>query len=403
MKLPINSFKIKVLLSAASGWLSGASASDGDAQQAFFKDLHSVFKDVNILDGLGWNSPRFAVNMIILTIVLSAIVLAVVFAVRRMLRKELEDDDRRANLYAENVARCGLTGEEQELLETMVGRKKIAQPHAVFQSLRLFEECVDAEVRSLLESGAGPDEQKMKDLFGDLRMKMGFVHLPLEHPLASTRNISVGQTGSVFSASNNKVLLRKVSVTDNTAFSMTIKYIAENEEVLRLVPGQPVRFAFARQNDGLYGVQTVVARADKPGLLEVRHTLDMKRNQLRQFVRIETSLPLTFRLLGTQDPEKSEVKVGTVVSARLSDISGGGLSFLFERSLRLGDTVSLNFNLPGFPCAGVTGKIVHLSLREGKEKTLFKNHVQFVNIDSRKRERIISYIFEKERQINQWR
>jgi len=192
-------------------------------------------------------------------------------------------------------------------------------------------------------------------------------------------------------------------VSDNTAFCLTLKYNVEREEIRRLTPGQAVRFAFARQNDGLYGIQEVVVRADKQGFIDLLHTLTLKRNQLRQYVRIETGLPVSFRLIGTQDPEKSEVKIGTTMNAKLLDISGGGLSFLFDRSLRLGDTVSLTFNLPGAPCAGVVGKIVHLTLREGKEKTMFKNHVQFVNIEPRKRERIISYIFEKERQINQWR
>ena len=375
----------------------------GDAQREFFSDLRSVFSDVNILDGLGWNTPRFVVNIIILSIIAAIMMCAAVFAVRRMVRKRLEAADRLVNLYDENVARCNLTEEEASLLQSMVRRKNSSQPHIVFQSLQLFEECVDAEVRSLLESGSEFDEKKMSGLFSDLRMKMGFLHLPLEYPLASTRNISVGQTGSIFSSVNSRMLYRKVTVTGNTAFYLTVKYNVDKEEVRHLAPGQTVRFAFARQNDGLYGIQVIVAKADRAGHFDLRHTLEIKRNQLRQYVRIETNLPLSFRLLKTQDPEKSEVKPGEVMNARLSDISGGGLSFLFERSLRLGDIVSLSFNLPGAPCAGIVGKIVHLSLREAKEKTIFKNHVQFLNIETRKRERIISYIFEKERQINQWR
>lgn len=87
----------------------------------------------------------------------------------------------------------------------------------------------------------------------------------------------------------------------------------------------------------------------------------------------------------------------------MSDISGGGLSFLHEQSLRLGDLVSLSFDLPGQVFAGITGKIVHLTLLEGKGAQVFKHHVQFVNIDQRKRESIIKYVFEKERQLSQLR
>jgi c-di-GMP-binding flagellar brake protein YcgR len=374
-----------------------------DAQRQFLSGLHFVFTDVNVLGALGWNTPRFAVNVTILSIVAIAIGFAIVMSVRRMMQNKVDSAESLSRLYSENVVRCELTDEEADLLQSMVRRKNLTQPHIVFQSLKLFEECLDAEVQSLLENREELDEKKCRELFSEIRMKMGFLHLPLEYPLVSTRNISVGQIGSVFSASDNKVLFRKVSVMDNTAFSLVLKYNVDKESIHRLSPGQTVRFAFARQNDGLYGIQAVIVTADRAGVIEIQHTLEMKRNQLRQYVRIETSLPLHFRLLKTQDSEKSEIKLGETMNAKLSDISGGGLSFIFDRSLRLGDVVSLNFNLPGASCAGIAGKIVHLSLCDTKTKTVFKNHVQFLNIEPRKREKIISYIFEKERHVNQWR
>jgi c-di-GMP-binding flagellar brake protein YcgR len=259
-------------------------------------------------------------------------------------------------------------------------------------------------VREILQSHPSQDDLRAKDeLFSEIRRKIGFHHLPLEHPLVSTRNISIGQSGSVFGRSGGRPLFRKVMVVDNGPFVFRIQYNVEKENVVHIAAGNSVRFAFARQNDGLYGVEVRVAKAENAGYLDVYHTLDMKRNQLRQYVRIETSLTLKFRLVKTPDPLKSEVKLGELISAKLSDISGGGLSFLYEKPLRLGDIVSLNFDLPGASCAGITGKIVHLSLREGKSGTLFKNHVQFLNIEPRKREKIITYVFEKERQISQWR
>jgi c-di-GMP-binding flagellar brake protein YcgR len=82
----------------------------------------------------------------------------------------------------------------------------------------------------------------------------------------------------------------------------------------------------------------------------------------------------------------------------MSDISGGGLSFQHEQSLRLGDLIAISFDLAGQSFAGITGKIVHLTLREGKSAQQFKHHVQFVNIEQRRQEDIIRYVLEKERQ-----
>jgi hypothetical protein len=390
-------------LFAGTAPFSGTPSVLEDAQRQFFSGLHSVFSEVSLLDGLGWNTPRFWVNIVILSIVAGIVVLAIVMSIRRTVQKKAETARELSGLYSASIARCGLTSDETGLLESMARRKNVTQPHTIFQSYQLFEECVDAEVRWIKENDAHLDEKKMRDLFSDLRLKMGFMHLPLEFPLVSTRNISLGQVGSLFSAGTSRMLFRKVSVMENTAFFLTVKYNVDHEEVHRLTPGQTVRFAFARRNDGLYGIQTAVVKLGRPGVVDLYHTLDIKRNQLRQYVRIETNLPLALRLLKTADAEKSEIKTGESLNARLSDVSGGGLSFVFDRSLRLGDLISLSFNLPGAPCAGIMGKIVHLSLCDIQGKTCYRNHVQFLNIESRKREKIISYVFEKERQANQWR
>jgi c-di-GMP-binding flagellar brake protein YcgR len=373
------------------------------AQQQFFDNLHSVFADVNVLEGLGWNTPRFAVNMAILSIVGGVIVLSVILALRRSIRNKFESVRSMSKLFSENCIRCDLTEQETALLQAMVRRQDLPRPPDIFQSVKLFEQCVDEEVRYLVGKGQVSDEKTIQELFSELRMKMGFTHLPPEHPLASSRNISIGQTGSLFTEHNNHPLYRKISVMNNTAFFLTLKFNVEKEEPHHELEGQPVRFVFARRNDGLYEVPSVVVKTDDAGVVELRHTIDLKRNQLRKHVRIETNLPLRFKLLKTSDAEKSEVKAGEFAEASFSDISGGGLSFIYEHSLRLGDIISLEFDLPGVQCRGITGKIVHMTLRETKESVRFKNHVQFVNIEQHKREKIISYIFEKERLACQWR
>jgi c-di-GMP-binding flagellar brake protein YcgR len=378
-------------------------AFSGDGQQAFFSGLHFVFSEVNLRDVLGWNTPRFAGNLILLSIVLVIVGVAVGLTIRRLLGRKQEVVSQNEKTFTDHVARCGLSGEEVSILTAMAKRKNLQPLYPVFESLRVFEECVDAQVHYLVDNMLVDDEKKLRGIYSELRLKLGYMNLPSEYPLASTRNISIGQAGSIYAKSNNRPLYRKVSVMDNTAFYLTLKYTAGKEQPSPPLVGQTIRFAFARQNDGLYGIESTVIKEDKAGILDVRHTLDLKRNQLRQHVRIETSLPVRFRLVKTPDPEKSEVKPGELITAKLSDVSGGGLSFFFDRSLRLGDIVSLNFELPGASCAGITGKIVHLTLRDLKTGKQIKHHVQFVNIEARKREKIISYIFEKERRVNQWR
>jgi c-di-GMP-binding flagellar brake protein YcgR len=331
-------------------------------------------------------------------ILAAAVVFLVIFEIR-LYRNRPREQEQSKDLFLEAAARLGLSTEEHEKLFALLSYQKVLEPQTIFQSLPLFEQCIDAEVNRLMKS----DRQVAADgpeaaLLSEIRKKLGFSHLPLERPLVSTRNISVGQMGSLFGREGNKAIFNKVSVVDNNTLYFTLQYDAEKEDQHRIAPDTVVRFVFARQNDGLYGVQAKVANVNEPGSLDLLHTLELRRNQLRQYVRIEIDVPLRFRLLSTKDPDKSEIQRGHLITTRMSDISGGGLSFMHEQSLRLGDMIAITFDLAGQSFAGITGKIVHLTLREGKNAQQFKHHVQFVNIEQRTQENIIKFVLEKERQ-----
>ncbi len=373
-----------------------------DAQQQFLSGMNSVFsgKEQN---RLGWGRSAIQIAIVFGAGMIAAAIVGLLVFVLRNYRRRDEEHAQSENLFLESSLRCRLTDEEKEKLYGLLSRQKVMAAHTIFQSLPLFEQCLDAEVAALLKSGPVEPDGSEERILSDLRRKLGFSHLPLEHPLVSTRNITIGQTGSLFGKEGNRPLLNNVSVSDNNSFFFTVQYNIDKEEIYRILPGTVVRFVFARQNDGLYGVQVRVANVKEAGAIDLFHTMDMRRNQLRQYVRIETNLPMRFRLLSTKDQDKSEIPRGQLVTSRMSDISGGGLSFLIEQSLRLNDLISLNFDLPGVSIAGISGKIVHLTLREGKNGALVKHHVQFVSIEPRKREQIVKYVFEKERHLSQWR
>jgi c-di-GMP-binding flagellar brake protein YcgR len=128
----------------------------------------------------------------------------------------------------------------------------------------------------------------------------------------------------------------------------------------------------------------------------------LKRNQLRQYVRIEASLPVKFRIIRSESNENKDF-CDRMSQAKMSDISGGGLSFLFEKPLTPGDILSVNFQLPGASFVGIAAKVLRVSLQEGKTATFYKHHIQFSGIESRQRDQIVRFVFEKQRQLSQWR
>ena len=129
----------------------------------------------------------------------------------------------------------------------------------------------------------------------------------------------------------------------------------------------------------------------------------LKRNQLRQYVRLDYNGLLKLRLISTASDSTSSVRRGEIIECKFSDISGGGCSFVSERQLRPGDIVSLTFALRDNNFAGVAGKILRTSLHDSVSKTLYRHHVQFADLDQRRRDAIVHYVFEKQRQQNQVR
>ncbi|HUI93100.1 MAG TPA: PilZ domain-containing protein [Chitinivibrionales bacterium] len=331
-------------------------------------------------------------------VLVAGLILLIIFEIHSHRRPPLPQAQSQ-DLFNESADRVGLTTEEREKLLSLLSYQKALDPNTIFQSLPLFERCIDAEVGRLQKSDKavaadGPEEK----LLSEIRRKLGFSYIPLEHPLVSTRNIAIGQVGSLFGKEGNKAIFNKVSVVGNNNFFLTVQYDVEGEDRSRAVSDTEVRFVFARQSDGLYGVQVKVANSKEPGVLDLLHTLDIRRNQLRQYVRVPTDLSLRFRLLTTKNPDKSEILRGHLITTRMCDISGGGLSFKHNQALRLGDLIGISFDLPGQMLSGITGKIVHLSLQEDKEGHQFKHHVQFVTIEQGQRDDIIRYVTEKERQ-----
>jgi len=357
----------------------------------------------NFLDRIGWQraSGTFIIA-VLAAVVLVFIILGLYYYGRRFQSRQEKQAVDEAK-FEEDCERIGLNATEKSKLRQLIRHENMMQPHVILQSVSVFERCVDKEVKRLLSHHASAAEQaRENDLLSSIRRKAGFMFLPLEHPLVSTRNIALGQTGAVFGANHRIPLIGHTAMVERNEFTFKLQYDADKEDVFRIAPGSMLKYVFTRQNDGMYGVEIRVAQADA-GYIEAYHTLDMRRNQLRQYVRVEVSLPVKVRLLQTDDPEKSGIRRGEVIEAHMSDVSGGGLSFICDRPCTPGDLVSATFSLPVGSFSGLQCKVLRISLQEGTTRTYYKHHTQFVNLEIRKRDMIVKYVFDKQRQLSQWR
>lgn len=358
----------------------------------------------SILTKIGWPGARFPVIMTLIALFSGVALFLILYYVIQYLTQKRARKHHSEFLFKEACDRLRLSTIEIEKIRCLLQHENLVEPQVIFQSVSMYERCVDKEIRELLDSGISEEQENVEnEILSKIRRRIGFHHLALEHPLVSTRNITIGQKGSLYGRNLKKPLIQNAHVVDSNEFTFLLQYNVDKEEVCYVSAGDEIKFAFSRQNDSVYGVPLQVVSADGSGAIEVYHTLNLRRNQLRQYVRVEISFPLKFRLLNTDNVEKSEIRRGKVIEAKMSDVSGGGMSFLCERTLRVGDLISLAFNLPNAKFVGIASKVLRISLQEGKSKTFFKHHVQFKGLEPRRRDIIVKYVFDKQRQINQWR
>ncbi len=338
-----------------------------------------------------------------LGLVVTASVALGVFFVRARRRRMGQRDAAEDRRFADGAVRCGLSEAEIARLRSLVGQEPKAASSAIFDSLALFERCVNTAVREMVPADMTPEQTRAEgELLGGIRRKLGYNVLPLEHPLISTRNIAVGQTGSLVGGEGLVPLVPRAVVVGNDEFTIKIQYDLDRDDSYHQFPTNELRFAFSRRNDGSYTVPLTVAEYDDTGVLAAFHTLEVTRNQLRQFARIEVSLPVRFQLVSTVAPERSEVKIGQSVEARMLDLSGGGLSFACAVLLRPGDGVALTFSIPSGGFNSIAARVLRVALQESKGQTLYSHHLEFPDLDPTSRELIVGYVFQRQRQINQW-
>ena len=357
----------------------------------------------SLIEQIGWEGATGRIMASVVIVLVSVLLIMITLYLRTQLKMKSDRADASNKLFHDYAKKTDLYPSETKRLRQLLSHEVTPHPHTIFQSASLFERCIDAEIRLLLltknDTGLLEDDET---ILANIRKKLGYGYLPLEHPLLSTRNIETGQVMTVFRTTGTAPLIQHAVIVMNRETFFRLQYNVDNEDPVDFLAGQEVRLAFARQGDGVYGVQVEICRIDSPSTFDCFHSLNFKRNQMRQYVRIEVNLPIRVRVIPPQQTEAFE-PFALHVDAKLVDISGGGLSFLYEKPFVPGDVVSMQFSLSTGAFSGITGKVLRVSLQEGKSTTWYRHHIQYLLIEQQHRDRIVKYIFEKQRQQNQLR
>ncbi len=337
-------------------------------------------------------------------LVIGAIIIVTIFIIiLEAGRRAKERHDRKITsetTFNLKVSDLGLTEKEKEEIEKMAGPKKYDEMNSIISSINIFEHHVDKEIERL---GITPDpfkKTKAEETITGIRKKLRFNYLDNDYPLVSTRNISIGQP-MVLLNREGRTVIQMARVVTNKELFFRVQYDTQLEPKISLQRGDRIKVAFPRHGDAMYEIDLTVAAFERPGWIDFYHTLNLTRRQLRRDVRLDANFPLKLRVLETSDPVEKERLGKNLINGRISDISGGGLSFLIDSPLKPEDILSLNFSLSETPVTGIQAKLLRVNPQQIKDETFFRHHMQYLGIDPIQKEKIVKYVFEKMRERKQ--
>lgn len=151
--------------------------------------------------------------------------------------------------------------------------------------------------------------------------------------------------------------------------------------------------------DNLYKFAAkVIGRENRHNIsvLKLEPLSDIEKVQRREFYRFDCMLPVNYRVVSSLKDENR----GEYISTITADLSGGGLCIKLKESIEKESLVECQLFLKQNTAIHFIGRVVRLTKYNGKKGDYTHEvGVLFEKIDSRDRERIISFIFEQERKL----
>ncbi|MHB1421199.1 MAG: flagellar brake protein [Bacillota bacterium] len=127
----------------------------------------------------------------------------------------------------------------------------------------------------------------------------------------------------------------------------------------------------------------------------------IEREQLRDFVRAQDTLDVYYQLPeapgDVQEPPKQETHALTM------DISGGGMQLTVKEAFRQGDLLNLRFTIPdrrGPVTIKTISRVKRCTLSHVEGPPTYILGLEFRGITERERDVIVSYIFQRMREIH---
>lgn len=116
---------------------------------------------------------------------------------------------------------------------------------------------------------------------------------------------------------------------------------------------------------------------------------EIKQLKRRKYFRVQANISVTYTM----------VRDGSIYHTHTLDISGGGVSIKSPIQLPKNEYLEMQLTIPQRGVVNIQGKVVRCEKKTGVKEQYFLVGVDFAVINERDRDRIISYLFERQRYL----
>ena len=348
--------------------------------------------------GFGRFNPMYLALFGFLVVLIMAIL--VVAEMVRTDSKQRDKVDIGWQYFSEMAAQKRLTPQETEILKRIVEDGGVSSADMVFDSSFIYEDALEIFLKD--NSRQLEKDETQFALLRGLRVKLGYSLLPSEVPLCSTRQLEEGMAVTIL---DDEAVPHKGRVAEVRERAWAV--ILDEDIPPMVAAGAAVNLTMLRVGDGEYSVQLGI-KATRLGqrLIYLPHTRTLDRKQLRNWVRIDVNIPCRVTVMARPEnwvEGSGGPGVGMVLEGRMLDLSGGGTCARFNSPIPQGSKLSLNFDLPGQSLRGLQSEVMRMTSVVKANREDFEHNLKFNGMETASQEKIVRYVFEKQRIDSQMR
>jgi c-di-GMP-binding flagellar brake protein YcgR len=156
--------------------------------------------------------------------------------------------------------------------------------------------------------------------------------------------------------------------------------------------GQEIQVMMRHRNSTVGFLTKVVGRrgGSLPYLIITKPERIVPVNQKREYVRLNISLPVRFRVI---DEEGSQIQEGVTI-----DISAGGILLSTQAEVKAGQNIEIEIQLTARNIFSSHAHIIRVFEKDKKDKNTTRVAIEYDGINEAHRDKIFKFIFEKQRE-----